>query len=80
MELIDFLKSVDFNSEYVDIYIGKIKCFCTNPIKLEKSIPVKISSDINGFINIIQGERITAFRPEAVTHFCKGKKNDLKSN
>ena len=74
MKFIDFLKNVDFNSEYVSINIGDTLCIQTERVKQDESIPVKISSDINGFISIIQGEHITAFRPEVVTHFCKNKK------
>lgn len=80
MEFIDFLKNVDFNSEYVSISIGETLCIRTDLVKREKSVPVKISSDINGFISIIQGDRITAFRPEAVTHFYKDKKREIKTN
>lgn len=79
MELIDFLKNVDFNTEYISINCGENEILKTEFFTSDNSKIVKVTNDIEGFISIVQGESITSFRPEAVTSFHKGKKFDFKS-
>ena len=75
MNLYDFLKNVDFETEYVVINIGRDVIINNECISGDNTEPVKVSFNlIEGFISVFQGESIISFRPEAVTHFSKNKK------
>lgn len=73
MKLIDFLSNIDFRTEYVSINFGEKECYQTSFFPSDSVIP-EVKTDIEGFISIIEGEKVISFRPEAVTHFYKGKR------
>lgn len=66
MELIEFLKNVDFSKARVSLHVGETEIFSTNYYWDDK-MPVIITEPVNGFITIEQGGNSATFRPEAIT-------------
>lgn len=72
MNITDFLNSIDFDKEYIHLYFENDADFGTEYFKTKNTNTAKLSTDIEGFITITEGEKTFAFRPDTVQRFEKG--------